>query len=219
MTPSASRRCRRFASTLVAIPSPPARKSLYVVRPLNIRSRIMRSDQRSPRTSSVAFSGQSERRSATTRKRTHKLLAQRKLSRGTMRRHVLAVLVYVVATFATQAVSHFGVNAAHYAAITYLRPQPVFALGILSMLIQGSIMAYLYAHVPGAGRSIGHAVVFAWLVGGILVSYEALAEAAKYNVPGVGSWIAVEPGAGVVQFTLYGALLGWVHRARVPQTG
>src|SRR5437016_2977035 len=66
MTPSASRRCRRFARTLVAIPSPPARKSLYVVRPLNIRSRTMRSDQRSPRTSSVAFSGQSERRPATT---------------------------------------------------------------------------------------------------------------------------------------------------------
>ena len=62
------------------------------------------------------------------------------------------------------------------------------------------------------------AVVFAWLVGGILVSYEALAEAAKYSVPGIGSWIAVELGAGVVQFTLYGALLGWVHRARVPQT-
>ncbi len=78
-----------------------------------------------------------------------------------MRKHVLAVLVYVVATFATQAVSHFGVNAAHYGAVTYLRAQPVFALGILSMLIQGSVMAYLYALVPGAGRSIGHAVAFA----------------------------------------------------------
>jgi len=39
--------------------------------------------------------------------------------------------------------------------------------------------------------------------------------AEKYNVPAVGSWIAVELGAGIVQFTLYGALLGWVHRARV----
>jgi len=29
----------------------------------------------------------------------------------------------------------------------------------------------------GHGRSIGHAVFFAWLVGGILVSYAALAEA------------------------------------------
>src|SRR3989442_3378010 len=65
----------------------------------------------------------------------------------------------------------------------------LFALGIRSMLIQGSIMAYLYAQVPGTGRSIGHAVFFAWLVGGILVSYEALAEAGKYNVPAVGSWI------------------------------
>ncbi len=136
-----------------------------------------------------------------------------------MRKHILAVLTYVLATFATQAVSHFGVNAAHYAAVTYLRAQPVFVLGILSMMIQGSIMAYLYAQLPGAGRSIGHAVFFAWLVGGILVSYEALAEAGKYSVPALGSWIAVEVGAGLVQFTLYGALPGWVHRARGLQKG
>lgn len=134
-----------------------------------------------------------------------------------MKKHVLAVLAYVVATFATQAVSHFGVNAAHYAAVTYLRAQPIFALGVLSMLIQGSIITYAYARVPEAGRSIGHAMLFAWLVGGILVSYEAFAEAAKYSVPSVASWIAVELAAGFVQFTLYGALLGWVHRARVPQ--
>src|SRR2546421_11434040 len=136
-----------------------------------------------------------------------------------MRKHVLAVLVYVVATFATQAESHFGVNAADYAAVTYLRPQPVFALGILSMLIQGSIMTYLYAHVPGAGGSIGHAVFFAWLVGGILVSYEALAEAGKYNVPAVGSWIAVELAAGAVRLSRYGARVGRVHVARVPPAG
>lgn len=134
-----------------------------------------------------------------------------------MKKHVLAVLAYVVATFATQTVSHFGVNAVHYAAVTYLRAQPIFALGVLAMLIQGSIIAYAYAQVPEAERSVGHAVLFAWLVGGILVSYEALAEAAKYSVPSVASWIAVEVAAGFVQFTLYGALLGWVHRARVPQ--
>ncbi len=134
-----------------------------------------------------------------------------------MRKHFLAVLAYVVATFATQAVSHFGVNAAHYAAVTYLRAQPIFVLGVLSMLIQGSIMSYLYAHLSESWQSTGHAVLFAWLVGGILVSYEALAEAAKYSVPSVTSWIAVEVAAGFVQFTLFGALLGWVYRARVRQ--
>ena len=98
------------------------------------------------------------------------------------------------------------------------QPQPIFALGVLSMLIQGTIMSYLYAHRQESGRSIGHAVLFAWLVGSILVSYEALAEAAKYTVPSVATWIAVEVVAGFVQFTFYGALLGWVYRARVLQT-
>src|SRR5437879_12869030 len=91
-----------------------------------------------------------------------------------MRKQVLAVLVYVVATFATQAVSHFGINAAHYAAVTYLRPQPVFALGILSILIEGSIMACLYAHLAGAGRWIGHAVFIPWLFAAVRVPYGAL---------------------------------------------
>jgi len=133
-----------------------------------------------------------------------------------MRKHLLAVLAYVVATFATQAVSHFAVNAEHYAAVTYLRVQPIFALGVLSMLIQGSIMSYLYVQLPESGRSTGQAVLFAWLVGSMLVSYEALAEAAKYTVPSVTSWIAVEVASGFVQFTLYGVLLGWVYRARDP---
>src|SRR5437879_13229341 len=108
-----------------------------------------------------------------------------------MRKHFLAVLAYVVATFATQAVSHFGVNAAHYAAVTYLRAQPIFALGVLSMLIQGTIMSYLYAQLPRSARSIGSAVIFAWLVGAIIVSYEAIAEAAKSGVQCVASWIEV----------------------------
>src|SRR5437660_11924654 len=97
-----------------------------------------------------------------------------------MRKHVLAVLVYVVATFATQAVSHFGINAAHYAAVTYLRPQPVFALGILSILIQGSIMAYLYAHVPWARLVIGTVIFCALLLGAYILSDDVLSAAEIY---------------------------------------
>ncbi len=57
------------------------------------------------------------------------------------------------------------------------------------------------------------AVRFAWLVGAFLVSYIALGEAAKYNVPSIPSWIAVEVGVGFVQFTLAGLFLGLAHRA------
>lgn len=132
-----------------------------------------------------------------------------------MRQKILAVAAFAVATFTTQATSHFLVNAEHYATVSYLRRAPIFPLGIAAMLIEGIILMYLYSRLTGAGRSIGHALRFAWLAGGFLVSYTALAEAAKYTVPEVSSWIAVETGAGFVQFTLYGLMLGWVHRNRV----
>jgi hypothetical protein len=131
-----------------------------------------------------------------------------------MRKHLLAVLAYVLATFGTQAVSHFSLNAQHYASVAYLRKEPIFALGVLVMFIQGSILAQLYTQTVGSARSIAGALKFAWLAGAFLVSYIALGEAAKYSVPVVVPWIAVETVAGIVQFTIYGVLLGLVYRDR-----
>ncbi len=135
-----------------------------------------------------------------------------------MKKHLLAVLAFVAATFITQAVSHFVINTEHYATVTYLRKEPIFALGVLAMLIQGGIFSYLYGRIVGSGHTIKGAVKFAWLVGGFLVSYIALAESAKYSVPAVIPWIAVEAVAGFVQFTFYGVLLGLVYRERATAT-
>ena len=129
-----------------------------------------------------------------------------------MIKHVSTVVAYLVATFATQALSHFVLNVEHYAAVTFMRAEPIFAFGVASMVIQGTILSYLYSRMAAPRRSIGHAVGFSWLVGGVLVSYIALAEPAKYVVPDVASWIAVELLAGFVQFTAFGVLLGFVYR-------
>lgn len=129
-----------------------------------------------------------------------------------MKRHLLSVLGYALATFATQATSHFAVNAAHYAAVAYLRPDPIIPLGLLSMLVQGAALSLVYARSRFAEAGIKGAVALSWLLGAFLVSYIALAEAGKYGVPDVGSWIAVEVSVGFVQFTLAGLLLGLAHR-------
>lgn len=134
-----------------------------------------------------------------------------------MMKHVLAVLAYVVATFATQATSHFAVNSQHYAAVGYLRSEPIFALGVSAMLIQGVILSLFYSRSEWASRSIMSSVVFSWLAGAFLVSYISLAEAAKYTVPGISSWLITEIGSGFVQFTIYGVLMGLIH-ARQPRT-
>ena len=129
-----------------------------------------------------------------------------------MKKYFLAVLAYIMATFVTQAVSHFAVNTEHYAAVSYLRKEPIFAFGVLAMIIQGSVLAFLYTQIVSSVRSIMGAVKFAWLAGAFLVSYISLGEAGKYTVPAVVPWIAVETIAGFVQFTFYGVLLGFVYR-------
>src|SRR5229473_5137320 len=79
---------------------------------------------------------------------------------NSMKKYLLAVLAYVVATFGTQAVSHFAVNAQHYASVTYLRKEPIFAFGVLVMFVQGSVLAYLYTQTVGSVRSVAGAVRF-----------------------------------------------------------
>jgi len=131
-----------------------------------------------------------------------------------MKRHVFAVLGYLVATFATQAVSHFVIFASHYAQVGHMKAEPIFALGLSSMLVQGAILSFVYARSRFIDHGIKGAVQCAWLFGAFLVSYIALAEAAKYSVPDVGSWIAVEAGVGFVQFSVAGLLMGWAHTSR-----
>ena len=129
-----------------------------------------------------------------------------------MRKHVLSIIGYLVTTFAVQAVSHFVMNVDHYAAVGHMRSDPIFPLGLFSMLVQGTVMSFLFSKIDVSERTILGALRFSWLCGTILVSYIALAEAAKYTVPSVVSWIAVEGIVGFVQFTLFGVILGLAHK-------
>src|SRR5712692_3681435 len=135
---------KRSARMFVAIFSPPSMKSVKVFRHLNIRSRTMRSDHWSPKTSRARLSGHPERRIGmgcgikfTCESQVSVIDCLQFTSDSTFRRlvmlkHFLSVVAYIVATFAVQATSHFLINAGHYASVTYMRKDPIFALGILS---------------------------------------------------------------------------------------
>lgn len=135
-----------------------------------------------------------------------------------MRKLVLTVLALVVATFGTQAPSHFLVFADHYAAVTYIRKETLFQFGVLAMLIEGVVLSVLYARLIGGRSTMKSALGFSWLMGAFLVAYTAFGEAAKYLVPSVANWIAVELGVGSAQWTIFGLLLGLIYRKR-PERG
>jgi hypothetical protein len=131
-----------------------------------------------------------------------------------MKRHILFLLGYIVVTFLVQGTSHFALFARHYADIGILRQEPNFVLGFSSMVIQGTILSFVFAGSRFDSGKLIDAIRFAWLFGAFLVSYIALAEAGKYSIPSIPSWLAVEAGVGAVQFTLAGMILGMVHRTR-----
>src|SRR6266404_5265791 len=92
-------------------------------------------------------------------------------------KHFLSVVAYIAATFSVQATSHFLINAGHYAAVTYMRKDPIFALGILSMLIEGVVLSYLYSALPKSRNWAFDGLKFGWLMGAFAVGYIGLAEA------------------------------------------
>lgn len=127
---------------------------------------------------------------------------------------VLTVLAYVIATFAVQATSHFAINADHYRTLTFLRDRPIFAFGVLSMVVQGTVFGLLFPVFNGGRPTIRNGLLFSWTLGAFLASYIVLGESGKYAVPSVASWIRVELLAAAAQFTLFGVLLSLVHRRR-----
>ncbi len=129
-----------------------------------------------------------------------------------MRRHTLSVVAYVGVTLSTQALSHFMVAADHYAAVAFLRNEPIAVLGLLAALSQGLVITWLYSRTRQGTHDSVHALAFSVAVGVVLVSYTSFAEAAKYEVPSAASWVAVELASGLVQFGLFGLALGLIYR-------
>lgn len=127
----------------------------------------------------------------------------------------LTILAYVVTTFAIQGGSHFVINADHYAAVAFARANPILPMGLATMVIQGTIFAFLFPVCSRRPVTVRAAIVFSWALGAFLASYIALAEAGKYTVPSIRSWVVVEVSVAAVQYTIFGLLLGLIHRQAV----
>ena len=125
---------------------------------------------------------------------------------------LLTVIAYVVCTFGVQGASHFAINAEHFAAIPIMRADPVIAMGVLAMLVQGTLFALLFPVFNQGGRPVWNGLVFSLALGGFLASYIVLGEAGKYAIPSIASWIGVELSAAIVQYAAFGVLLGLIHR-------
>ena len=127
------------------------------------------------------------------------------------KKSITAILAYTIITFAIAAPWHFiwFKELIHNLGI-YNKPEPVIALGILSMLIQGSVMAYLYPLFYRGGSPAVEGIKFGLIMGVFLFSVSTLANAAKIEVNPISTFIMIQIAFHSIQFVLTGAVIGLI---------
>jgi hypothetical protein len=124
---------------------------------------------------------------------------------------LFATLGYLVVTFALGASWHFAFFPELYHGFgIYNRTEPIIPLGMLSMLPQGLVMAVIYPRWYRGEAPLAAGMKFGLLMGLFLFSVSTLANAAKINVSGLGSFILIQAAFHTLQFAAAGAVFGLI---------
>jgi hypothetical protein len=125
-----------------------------------------------------------------------------------MMRFSLAVLAYLVPTFALGFVWHLTLFEHYYQALAIYRNDIIIPFGFLSMLIQGTAFAWIYekAFARLAGTVLSRGLVYAAVGAALSWSFTTIAVAAKNVMTSVPDYLVIETAFTVVQWIMVGPL-------------
>jgi hypothetical protein len=125
-----------------------------------------------------------------------------------MKPFALAVLAYLVPTFALGFVWHLILFEGYYRALQMYRDDIIVPLGFLSMLIQGCIFAWIYREVfAGKAAGLGRRALGYGLIGAVLSwSFTTLAVSAKNMMSSVPDYLVIETAFTVLQWLMVAPL-------------
>jgi hypothetical protein len=128
-----------------------------------------------------------------------------------IKKNIWATLGYTVVTFALGASWHFVFFPQLYHDFgVYNRAAPIIPFGFLSMFMQGVVMALIYPRWHRDEAPLAAGLKFGLLMGVFLFSVSTIATAAKIQVNGLGSFIAVQVAFHALQFGAAGAVFGLI---------
>ena len=123
-------------------------------------------------------------------------------------RYGAAVLAYVVPSFVLGLAWHLFLFDAYYQRLEIYRPDIIVPFGLVSMLIQASVFAWLFdkAFARRPGTWLFRGLTYA-AVGGVLSwSFTTLAVAAKNVMTSVPDYLLVETAFTIAQWVIVGPL-------------
>jgi hypothetical protein len=125
-----------------------------------------------------------------------------------MMRFTLAVFAYVVPTFALGFVWHLLLFKDYYETLAIYRGDIIIPLGLLSMLVQAFIFAWIYvnAFARWSGPSWSRVLAYGALGAALSWSFTTLAVAAKNIMASVPDYVLIETAFTIVQWIMVAPL-------------
>jgi hypothetical protein len=125
----------------------------------------------------------------------------------------LATLAYIVLSMVIAVPWHFVLfDELYHSFGIYNREPPIMPLGMLSMVIQGLILGYLYPGFPKAGAPILDGIKFGLVMGLFLFTVSTLANVAKMQVSSISDFIIIQAAFHFIQFVIVGAVIGLLYK-------
>lgn len=93
-----------------------------------------------------------------------------------------------------------------------MRAEPIIPMGLLAMVVQGFILTLAFARLAPEGATVRDGVAVSLAFGLFLATYIAIVEPSKFAVPSISAWLMIEGLASLIQFSLFGVILGLIHR-------
>jgi hypothetical protein len=135
------------------------------------------------------------------------------------RRFALAAAAYVLVTFAVAVSWHLLFFKDLYDQLAiFTRKEPLIPLGIVSILIQAVVLAYLYPALYRGGSPAREGLKFGLLIGVLMASIAVFAEAGKQNVSSLTTWLVFESAYYLLQFGLLGVIIGLIYGKSIRRT-
>jgi hypothetical protein len=137
----------------------------------------------------------------------------------TARKFVLAATAYVIVTFVIAASWHLVFFKDLYDELAiFSRKDPLIPLGIVSILTQALVLAYLYPALYKGGSPGKEGLKFGLLIGVLMASVAVFAEAGKQNVSSLTTWLVFETAYYLLQFGLLGVIIGLIYGKIIRRT-
>lgn len=128
------------------------------------------------------------------------------------KKHILAVLAYMLPTFPLGYFWHLTIFADYYKSLHVYRENIAIPFGVLSMLVQGVIWALIYRRLFAGEPIIRGALRFAALAAPLAWSFMALAVSAKHQMTSPFAYLGIETCFTLTQYAVVSPLIAMVYR-------